>query len=116
MHLTDALNEAWVESHVVGVLCQNRLQLLCQRIHLVVGFSRHQIEKYSRDTSQQVVVALFVFIAGDDGVVESGLLWIIDDFVNLLVVTAYSFHECLFVVFKSDFIEGHSIVWSIVGY
>ena len=50
VYLADALKELGVQSYVVGVLCQDGLHLLCQRIHLVIGLCTQQVEEYRADT------------------------------------------------------------------
>ena len=42
----DALEKAFVEPHVVGVLGEYRLHLLRQGVHLVVRLGTQQVEEY----------------------------------------------------------------------
>ena len=50
----------------------------------------------------------------NEGVVEGGLFWVIDNGVDLLVFSFDSFHESLFVIFRCDFIKRNCIVRCIV--
>ena len=115
MHLTDTLKQAGIEAHVVGVLCQNGLQLLCQRIHLVVGFSRQQVEEHRRHSGQQIIVSL-VLLRIDNRIVEGRLLRIVDGLLDLFIVTTDALHEGFLVVLQTNTVKGHSIVWRIVRF
>ena len=46
VYLTDTLKESGIQTHVVGMLGEDGLHLLGQRIHLVVGFCAEQVEEY----------------------------------------------------------------------
>ena len=46
VNLSDAFEKFRVQPYIVGVLCQDRLQLLCQRIHLVVRLCTEQVEEH----------------------------------------------------------------------
>ena len=110
----NALEQALVQPDIVGVFCQYWLYLLGQRVHLVVGFCAKKVEKHCRYTRQQVVIPVLVVVNVDYGVVECRLFRVVDGFFYLLVVTAYSFHEGFFKVFKTDFLERDGVVWSVV--
>ena len=109
VYLSDALKEPGVQSHVVGMLCQQGLHLLCQSVHLVVGLSTEQVEEYGAYPRQQVVVAL-VLLRVDDGIVEGRLLRVVDGLLYLLVVATDTFQEGLFVVFQPDAVERYGVV------
>ena len=115
VHGLDALKQLAVEPHVVGMFRQYGLQLLGQCIHLVVGFCTQQIEEHGGYPRQQVVVAVVVVIGMDDGIVESGLVWIVDGLVHQFFVSAYAFHESLLIVFQANLVEGNTLVWSVIG-
>ena len=111
----DALKQPGVQSHVVGVLSQDGLYLLCQSIHLVVRFCTQQIEENGRNPRQQVVVAL-ILLRINNGVVEGGLLGVVDDFLYLLVIPADALHEGLLIIFHTDTVKGHRIVRCVVRF
>ena len=46
VHCLVSLEELFVESHIVGMLCEDGLYLLSQRIHLVVGLGAKQVEEH----------------------------------------------------------------------
>ena len=46
MNVLDAFEEAFVETKVIGMLRQNGAHLLCQRIHIVIGLGRQQVEEH----------------------------------------------------------------------
>ena len=116
MHILDALKEFLVETNIIGMLCQNRTHLLRQGIHLVVGLRRQQVEEHGTHTAEQVVVilAILLVIHIDDGIVESGLFRIIDDLLDLLVVTTDTFQHGLLVVLHTDTVKGGHVVRRMV--
>ena len=110
VHILHALEKLLVQPYVVGMLGQYGLHLLSQGLHLVVGLGTEQVEEHRGDALQQVVVALFVVLVVDDGVVESRLLRVVDGLLYLLVVAPDAFHESLFIVFHAYAVEGHRVV------
>ena len=116
VHLANALKQLWVQPHVVGVFGQYRLHLLCQRVHVVVGLSRQQVEEYRRNPVQQVVVAIALVEGVQNGIVESRFLRIIDGLFQVLIVAADTLHERLLVVFQSDAVKGHRVVQCTVRF
>ena len=108
------LEKALVQPYVVSMLCQDGLHLLGQGLHFIVGLGAEQVEEHRRYTLKQVVVAVFVFLGIDDGVVESRFVRVVDGLLYLLIITPDSFHESLFVVFHAYAVEGHSIVGGTV--
>ena len=116
VYVLDALKESGVEPHVVGMLRQYGLYLLCQSIHLVVSLCRQQVEEHSTHAVQQVVVALLVVILVDDGIVEGRLRRVIDSLLYLLVVTSYALHEGLFIVLQTYTVEGRRVVRCPIGF
>ena len=109
VYVAYALKQARVQSYVVRMLRQHGLHPLRQSIHVVISLCRQQVEEHRRHPAQQVVVAL-VLLSVDDGIVESRLLGIVDDFLYLFVVTADTLHEGLLEVLQSDAVEGHRVV------
>ena len=115
VYLADSLKQAWVQPYIVGMLCQDGLYLLCQRIHLVVGLSTQQVEEHGAHARQQVIVAL-ILLRVDDGVVEGRLLRVVDSLFYLLVVAADAFHEGFLVVLQADTVKGHGVVRCVVRF
>lgn len=58
----------------------------------------------------------FLGIHACQGVLEGRFFGIVDDLVCGLIVTAYSFHEGLFVIFQPDTVEGYGVVRGVVRY
>ena len=113
MHMLNSFKKFFVEHHVVGMLCQHRLQLLCQCVHIIVGLGTKQIEEYSaHSTKQSVVFVILVFAY--QGIVECGLIGVIDDSVKLFVVSPYAFNKRFLIVFESYFVERCGLVWGII--
>ena len=116
MHIFDTLKQFFVESDIIGMLRQDWTHLLGQGIHLIVGLSRQQIEEYSTDTTQQVIIALTILLVihTDDGIVESWFLGIVDNLVYLFLVTTDTLHKRLLIVLQTDTVKGHRVVRCIV--
>ena len=51
MYILNAFKQFLVQSDIVGMLCQDGLYLLCQRIHLIVRLSTHQVEEHGTHPS-----------------------------------------------------------------
>ena len=90
VYVLDTLEQFLVQADIIGMLRQDRTHLLCQCIHLIVCLGREQIEEHCRDTSQQVIVMLTVFliIHVDDGIVEGRFIGVVDDLIDLFIITA----------------------------
>ena len=50
----------------------------------------------------------------NDRIVKRGFGWVIDDLVNLFIITSDTFHECLFVIRDPDTVERYRIMRRIV--
>ena len=104
MYSLDAFKQSLIETHVISMLCQRRLNLLCQCVHLIIRLSRKKIEENGRHFVKQSIVFILIILF-DNRVIKCRRLRIIDDFVYMLIVTAYSFHESLFVIFELYLVE-----------
>ena len=113
MHILDALKEGLVQGHVVGVLGEQRLNLLGKGVHLVRRLGTQQGEEYGRDTVEKTIVET-VFIGVDDGVVESGLGGVVDDLGYLLVIAADAFDEGFLIVFQTNLVERNGVMGRVV--
>ena len=98
MHMFHTCKEFLIEAHIIGMFCQDGLHLLCQGVHLVVGLSTQQIEENGRHAIQQVIIPLRIIILVNDGIIEGGLLWIVNRFLYQFVITTNTFHKGLFIV------------------
>ena len=57
-----------------------------------------------------------VIILADDGVVESGLLRVVDGFVYLLLVAADAFDECWLEILQANLVKRISTVGGVEGF
>ena len=116
VHILDTFEQLLVQTDIIGVFGQDRTHLLGQGIHLVVGLSREQVEEDGRHPTEQVVVviALFLVIHTDDGIVESRFLGIVDDLVNLLIIPTDALQHRLLEIFQTDTVEGRHIMGRII--
>ena len=105
----NALPQGFVEHNLVAVLGQYGRHLLGQGVHLVVGVGTEQIEKHVADARQRAVAS------GNDGVLESGLLGIADDALDVGIVALHALEHCFFVILKLYLVEGHRVVQRSVG-
>ena len=112
MHIFDALKELFVQTDVVSMLRQDRTHLLGQLIHLIGGLCRKKIKEHSGDTRQKIVVAfaILLVIDTDNGIIKGRFLGVIDDLLNLLVVTTNTFQHGLLVVLQTDAIKGGRVM------
>ena len=116
VYLTDALKQLRVQSHIIGMLRQDRLHLLCQCVHLVVRLGTEQVEEHRRHPVQQVVIVVTLVKGIKDGIVESGFLWVVDSLLEILVIPSDAFHESLLIVFQPDTVEGHCVMQCAVWF
>ena len=111
VHVLNAFEKLFVQSHVVGVLGENGAHLLRQSIEFVVRFCAEHARKNIRHAVKQVVIMVSVFVVHpDDGVFEGGRFGVVDKLLNLFVVSPDPLHKCLFVVFGLYEVEGHGFV------
>ena len=112
----DALEELRVQADVVGMAGEDRTHLLCQGLHFVVALSTQQVEEHRAGPVQQVIVMLasLDLILRNDGILECRLLGVIDNLVDLLVLTAYTFHHRFLEIGKLYLVERHGIMRSAV--
>ena len=110
VHVLDALKQPLVQPYVVGMLGQDGRHLLRQGVHVVVRLGRQQVEEHCRRAAQQVVVVVLLVVHVDDGIVERGLLGVVDNLVYLLVVAAYALHEGFFEVLQTDTVKRRRVV------
>ena len=105
----DALEVSAVEHDIVGVLGEDGRQLLCQRVHIVVGLGREQVEEDLGHALEHVVGR------GDgDRVVEGGRLGIVDDALDESIVLPNTFHDGGLVVLELYAVEGSRIVGRLI--
>ena len=114
VYILDTLEQARIQSHIIGMLCQDGLHLLCQSIHLVIGLSRQQVEEHRADAVQQVVVALAFLLLVYDRVIECRLGGVVDGLFYLLVITTDALHEGLLIVFQANTVKRHRVVRCLV--
>ena len=105
----DALKQSGVQTNIIGMLRQYGLYLLGQRIHLVVGLGRQQVEENSRHTRQQTIVTL-ILLRIDNGIVEGRFLRIVDNLLYLFIIATNTLHEGLFVVLHPYTVEGYHVM------
>ena len=60
-------------------------------------------------------MTIFLVVDADDGIVERGFLGVINDLLDLLVVTADAFEHGLLVVLKTNTVERDRVVRRAVG-
>ena len=100
----DALEVAFVEHDVLGVLREQGLHLLCQRIHLVVGMGTEQVEERRGDPFQGAVIERV------DGVLERRRFGIVQDALQVSILAAHALEHGLLVVLETDLVEGNRLV------
>ena len=110
VHGLYTLKQALVQAHVVGVLCQYGLYLLCQSVHFFVCLRAQKVEEHRGHARQKVVISLLVILRIYYRIVESGLLCVVYRLVYQFVVSPYAFHEGLFKVFHAYVSERHRVV------
>ncbi len=112
----DACESLWVEQEVVFVLAEDRCELLCQRLHAVVGLSTHQAGEHSRHAVEEIVVVrTLAVVVVSDGIVKGRLLRIVEHRLNILVVASDAFHKGGLKVLKAYFVEGYRVMGRVVG-
>ena len=116
IHILHALEQAWVENDIVAVLGENRTELLGQGLHVVVGLGAHEAREDRGHTVEQVVVVFALAVVGDgNGVVECGLVGVVDDLRDLLVVAADALHEGGLKILKAYLVEWHRVMGRPIG-
>ena len=116
VHGLDAGEGLGVEQEVVLVLGKYRGELLCQRLHAVVGLSAHQAGEHRRHAVEEIVVMrAFAVVVVSDRIVEGRLLRIVEHALNVLVVAPDAFHEGRLKVLKAYFVEGYGVMGRMVG-
>ena len=118
MNIFYALKQALVQTDIVGMLGKDGTHLLSQRIHLVVGLGRKQIKEYSRNATQQIVVALLILLViyTDNGIVECRFCRIIDNTLYLFIVATDAFQHSLFEIFHADTVEWGCVVRCVIRF
>ena len=117
VHVFDALEEALVQLHVVGVLCEYRAHLLRQSVEFVAGLGTEHTREYGRHAREQVVVILAVLVVDThDGVLKSGSFGVVHELLYLLVVAAYALKKSLLVVANLDAVERNGVVWGVIRF
>ena len=100
-----ALKVALVEEDVVGVFREDGRHLLRQRVHLVVGLGREEVEEDLCDALQHVVGRHH-----GDGVVERRRLGIVGDELDEGVIHADAFKHGRLIVLEAYLVEGCRVV------
>ena len=116
VHILDAFKEFLIETDIIRMFGQDGTHLLGQGIHLVVGLSREQVEEDGCHPTEQVVVviALFLVVHTDDGIVESGFLGIVDDLLDLFIIPTDALQHRLLEILQTDTVEGRHIMGRII--
>ena len=116
MNILYTFKEFLVEADIIGMFRQDGTHLLSQSIHIIIGLCREEVEEYCADTTQQIIVVLSIFliINIDDGIIEGRFLGIVNNLVDLLIITTDALHEGLLIVFQTDTVEWRRIVRCII--
>ena len=104
-----ALEVAFLEEHVVGVLREDGSHLLRQCFHLVVRLGREQVVEDLGHSLQQVVRR-----GHGDGVVERRRLWVVHDLLDESFVLTDAFEHGGFVVLELYLVEGRRLVGRLI--
>ena len=111
-----AFKETLVQGYIIGMLGEDGAHFLGQCVEVVVGLRTEHAREYIRHPVEQIVVMLaFRSVHADDGILEGGCLWVVDNLVDFLVVAADAFHEGLLIVGCLDAIERHRVVRRVIG-
>ena len=92
---------------------EDRLKFLCKSIHLVIGLSRKEIEEDGRNIIQKIVIAIII-LGINYGVIERRRLWIINEFLYMLIITTDTFHEGFLVMLHLYKVERWSLMWGCI--
>ena len=98
------------------MLSENRTHLLCQSVHFIICFSTEHIKEYTLHTTQKIIVMLtsFNLILWYNRILKGWFIGVINNLLNLLVLTANTFHHCLFIISKSNTIERYRVMRCII--
>ena len=116
MDILYAFEKLWVEAYIIGMAGKYRAHLLSQCFHVVIAFGTEKIEENSCRAVEQVIIVSpsFDVILRDDSVLKGRLVGIIDNFLDLLVLTAYAFHHCFLIIAQFYLVEWDCVMWSII--
>ena len=113
--ILDALKETTVERHVVGVLGEYGIELLGQGVHLITGLGTEHAREHARHAVEQIIIMLALAqVHSGESILKGGFLGVVDELVDSLIVTAYTLHERLFIVFGLYSIKRNSVVRGVI--
>ena len=89
------------------------LKFLCKSIHLVVCLCRKQIEEDCGNIVKQVIIAIIILCI-DNRIVECRRLRIINELINMFIITTDAFHEGFLVMLHLYKVERWSLMWGCI--
>ena len=104
LDVADAFEELLVEQNLVGMLGEQRRELLRQAVGIIRGAAAQQIEEYGGGAIEQFVSRR------QDGVLEGRFFGILRYLLDGSFLLSHSLHDGLFIVGQCDLVKGCGIV------